>query len=155
MKRKPKKHNKDETFGLVSLQLLKKGFWVSINKSEIKNNEYHMQCSNFETTKRVKILICKDENFSGKWMLDEKNDDYNFPDLFYVFVGYNKSFKKPKLFVVPSQIVSEYIKKDGKVWISGYTKKGQLHKNIQKRGFDIESKDEKKYLNKWNLLGLD
>jgi hypothetical protein len=153
MKRKSKKHSRDETLNLVAFQLLKRGLWVSTNKNE--NDGAHMRCATLHMTKQTRLLVSKSEGFIGRWMLDKKHDNDCSSDLFYIFVGYKKSLKIPEFFVVSSKTVSQYIKENAKQWLGVPGKKGDLHKDIFTRHFIIDSINRKEYLNKWDLLELN
>ena len=72
--------------------------------------------------------------------------------LFYVFVNLKGKDTLPDYYIVPSKVVSDYIKQSHKKWLNAPGKRGQAHNDTSMRGFRDETK---KYLNKWNLLKMN
>lgn len=146
------KPRKEDTRNLVSIELLKKGFWVSTNPKDKKT--FHIICLNTYMTKHVEIHVSQSSTTSKTWLLDE--DIKKFPDdTFYILVGY-KNLKSPDFFIVPLKAILDYTDPDNKKWLSSTTiKDNKLHKNTYTRRFFIKTDDDrKKYLNRWDLLGL-
>lgn len=150
MKGQVEKHTREATVKLVSAALLKRGLWVSTRPQDTKS--FHILCMNADATKRVGIRVAKSNTTSRIWTLNEKVKEY--PDnLFYVFVGY-KNAKSPELFVVPVNTVLDFTEQDAQRWLSTKRRDGGPHKNIRTRKFVIKSSEKKKYLNRWDVLGL-
>lgn len=144
------KYHRNDIKNLISIELLKKGFVVSTKPQ--KEKIFHILCMNADMTKRVNIRIVKSNTSSRMWTLNE--DIENYPDnIFYVFVGY-KTPKVPEFFIVPSKMVLDYTDENAKKWLNTQRKDGRPHKNIKTRKFIIETDEKKKYLNRWDLLGL-
>ncbi|MFA5792210.1 MAG: hypothetical protein WC884_04240 [Candidatus Paceibacterota bacterium] len=145
------RRNIEKTRNLVSIELLKKGFWVSTNPKDKK--AFNVLCSNADMTKHVGIRVSQSSTTSRTWLFDE--DIKYFPDdIFYILVGYKK-VKSPEFFIVPLKTILDYTNSDNEKWLSTPRKKdGKLHKNINTRRFIIKDDERKKYLNRWDLLGL-
>lgn len=153
MKKKPTaKFGRKDTINLVSIELLKRGFWVSINS--LNPRESNIQCMDIRMKKLVNIRVVKSNISSGIWTLNENVKDYQSVNLFYVFVCYEMS-GLPKFFVVPNEDVLDFTEKNAEQWLSSKKKDGTPHKNIRTRKFIIRSNEERKYRNRWNLLGLE
>ena len=72
--------------------------------------------------------------------------------MFYVFVNINDPRALPDFTVVPSKIVAEYVRSSHAQWLQGTKRSGQPRKDSPMRNF---RDDDEKYLNRWELLGLD
>lgn len=86
-------------------------------------------------------------------ILNEKCENYHAKDLHYVFVNISEDQNKsPEFTIVPSKVVAEFAKESHSTWLKSPKKSGQPRKDSSMRKFiDIEEK----YLNRWDLLGLD
>jgi len=94
------------------------------------------------------------ESFSRSWIMQEKHENIYSDHLFYVFADL-KPNEKPDLYVVPSKVVADYIKKTHQEWLKTPGRGGRKHKENPMRLFEIlNEKDAPKYLNRWDLLGL-
>ncbi len=66
----------------------------------------------------------------------------------YIFVSLNE-LDIPEYHIVPSEVVSETVKKSHQEWLNTLRKRGQKHNDNPMRKFsDIDGK----YLNRWDLL---
>jgi len=148
MKRLREKQKKAIDF--ISLKLLKRGFAVFTNPQD---DRYHILCTNIANGKKVKIRVTTSKRSMKKWTLNEA-DDYHSDNLFYVFVG-DKSLGNQEFFVIPSKIVSDKIIKNADLWIGSKRKDGEPHRDKHMREFKMDDSEIKKYLNRWDFLGLD
>ena len=133
----------------VAAELSRLGYIASITLRNTRGID--ILCSNADASKHVSIQVKTTHKSRNSWMINKKSEEYYSPKHFYVFVLLNDR-EHPKFFIVPSKIVVNYIKSDYKEWIKGKSKTGKKHKDSSIRKFrDLEEK----YLNRWELLGLD
>jgi len=85
------------------------------------------------------------------WTLSNKADDFYSDNLFYVFVYLKGVNHRPDFYIVPSKVVAEHTKNKHQEWLNRLGKKGQKHNDSSMRKFYDK---EKKYLERWDLLGL-
>lgn len=77
---------------------------------EVKTNNY---CNDFGKYSNS-IIFGK---YVSDWILDEKHEKIFRPELFYCFVGINKSSNIFRYFIVPSSVVAKYVKDEHAYWI--------------------------------------
>jgi hypothetical protein len=134
----------------VAAELSKRGYIASLTLRNTKGVD--ILCSNADAKKVVGIQVKTHEAESREWMLDKKVEGYIADNLFYIFVTLNNRVKHPDFFIVPSKTLSEIIKNDYERWMGKLDRKGQKHKETDRRKF----RDPKGiYLNRWDLLDLD
>ncbi len=73
-------------------------------------------------------------------------------DLFYIFVYLHGKNEMPEFFIVPSKEVAKQVKESHEKWLDTPNKKGGKYNDSTIRIF-IDK--ERKYYNRWDLLGLD
>lgn len=133
----------------VAAELSRMGYIASITLRNTKGVD--ILCSNSDATKTVSIQVKTGSEVKSTWILSEKSETYYAPKLFYVFVTLSKNLH-PEYSIVPSKIVADFITKNHKNYLGSLSKKGKEHKDSSMRKFiDLE----KKYLNRWDLLGLN
>ena len=134
---------------LVAAELSMQGYIASITLRNTKGVD--ILCSNSNASKTISIQVKTNSSSKRTWILNKKAEDYVADNLFYVFVNLNNNQKHPDFFVVPSNVVANYVK-DGHVnWLRTPGKKGQKHNDNQMRKFDDP---KEKYLSQWSLLNL-
>ena len=55
--------------------------------------------------------------FISAWMMNEKHEDIRDKDLFYCFINISEDTKKFRFFIVPSEVVADYVKTQHKLWL--------------------------------------
>ncbi|MCX6757685.1 MAG: aspartate ammonia-lyase [Candidatus Nomurabacteria bacterium] len=133
----------------VAAELSRLGYIASITLRNTKGVD--ILCSNSEATKTVSIQVKTASNIKSTWILGDKSEKDYSPNLFYVFVSLHDNLP-PEYYIVPSKIVADFTTKSHRDWLSSLSKTGKKHKDSNMRKFiDLE----KKYLNKWSILGLE
>ena len=90
---------------------------------------------------------------SGKWwMLDAKAERMTSRTLVYVLVNLNGPGGTPTFHVVPSRVVAASISSEYREYIRGRRRDGRTRKESLIRRF---ADKDGKYLDRWELLGLD
>lgn len=106
--------------------------------------------SNKEGTKSATIQVKSTQNNKkNSWILTQKSEDFFSENHFYIFVNLDEPGIRPKFFVVPSEVVAQYISTSHKNWLNKPGKNGQQHNDNQMRRFDDL---EGQYLEAWNLI---
>lgn len=134
----------------VAAELSKLGLIASITLRNTKGVD--VLCSNAEASKTVGIQVKTNKGTNRDWILNQKAEGYFEDNLFYVFVNLNNNLNSPDYFIVPSKVVGMYCLESHKEWLAKPGKKGQQHNDNPMRKF---KDSEEKYLNRWDLLGLD
>ena len=100
---------------------------------------------------KYKSIQVKTTRKNKDWFLNEKLEEKYSENFIYIFVNIDKN-NKAEFHIVPSKIVAETIKSGFKKWLDTPNKQGNPHNNTPARNFRDR---ENKYLNRWDLLGLD
>ena len=79
-------------------------------------------------------------NFVSAWIMGEKHEIMKDPSLYYCFVNISQDAKTFRFFIVPSNVVAEYVKVQHKLWLDD--KASHSRKNTI-RMFRIGLKNEK------------
>jgi hypothetical protein len=134
----------------VGAELSRRGYVASITLRNTRGID--ILASNADATKSVGIQVKTNQKAGKKWILNEKVEKNVATNLFFVFVRLIGHHDAPKYHIVPLADVVKYVSEDHKDWLSRPGRKGQAHKDNSIRNFaDIDEK----YLDRWDLLGLD
>ena len=134
----------------VAAELSRRGYIASITLRNTKGID--VLVSNQEVTKQVGIQVKTSRVSEDSWMLNKKAEEYYSETLFYIFVHLRGDVDRPNFYIVPSKVVADYIKQGHSNWLKTPGKKGQKHQDSPIRKFQDA---DKKYLENWQLLGLD
>jgi hypothetical protein len=133
----------------VGAELTRHGYVASITLRNTRGID--ILASNADATKSVGIQVKTNQGRGKKWILNEKIEKDIATNLFFVFVRLN-GLDAPEYHIVPRADVVKYVSEDHKQWLSKPGRKGQAHKDNSIRNF---TDMDQKYLNRWELLGLD
>lgn len=134
----------------VAAELTKRGFIASITLRNTKGID--ILATNSEASKTANIQVKTRQGKGRSWVLSEKAETYHASGLFYVFVNLKGLTERPEYFIVPSQKVASFVKKNHADWLATPGRNGQKHNDTTMRQFH-DPKDE--YLERWDLLELD
>lgn len=93
----------------------------------------------------------------AKWRMGDKHEDMNDKDLFFCFVSIEDKTDNFEFYIVPSKVVSEYVKWSHTHWLEGDSSR----KDTAIRSFDLGTKEYKyehkvplseNYRQRWDLL---
>lgn len=89
------------------------------------------------------------------WHMQEKHESQAEEDLFFCFVDFEP--EQPRVFVLPSTVVSETIKLDHQTWLQTPGKDGKPHNDTKFRRLRYDSLGKKEgwldeYLERWDLI---
>lgn len=133
----------------VAAELSRQGMLASITLRNTKGVD--ILCSNGDATKSVGIQVKTNKGSNRAWIMHKKAEDFYAKNLFYIFVNLNNNKKSPDYFIVPSKKVAKFTKEGYTAWRARPGRGGRMHRDTSIRQF---SDPKKKYLNKWDLLGL-
>ncbi len=134
----------------VAAELSRRGYIASITLRNTRGVD--ILCSNSDATKTVGIQVKTNSGSDRSWILNKKAENYFAENLFYIFVNLNSEERTlPDFFVVPSKIVSDFVKQSHELWLKTPGKRGNKHNDNPMRKFEDKSE---KYLNKFELLDL-
>ena len=133
----------------VAAELSKLGYIASITLRNTRGID--IIATNEEGSNTVNIQV-KTKSHKNKWVMSEKNELVKDKNIFYVFVSLNDGFSRPDYHISPSSDVAKFIKNDHQKWLDTPGKSGQKHNDTKMRQW---YDDKNKYLEKWDLLGLD
>ena len=134
----------------VAAELSRRGYIASITLRNSRGVD--ILASNSEATRTVAIQVKTSQGTKPTWILSEKSETFFSASHFYVFVRLNGTNSAPEYFVVPSSFVADHTKTTHSTWLATPGKGGRIHQDSPVRKF---SDPERKFLNKWELLGLD
>ena len=134
----------------VGAELSRRGYVASITLRNTRGID--ILASNADATKSVGIQVKTNQKAGKKWILNAKVEKGAATNLVFVFVRLNGHNGAPKYHIVPRADVAKYVSEDHKEWLGKPGRKGQAHKDNSIRNFaDVDEK----YLDRWDLLGLD
>ncbi len=94
-------------------------------------------------------------DYSRSWPMEKKDENIFSDSLFFVFVDIKNGNEKPDYYVVRSRAVAEYVKTTHHKYLAKSGGEGKPHPDAELRAFVIEDSDVDKFLNRWEVLGLD
>ena len=134
----------------VAAELSRRGHIASITLRNTRGID--ILATNSDATHSVNIQVKSSQGRSRSWVMNKKAESYYSDDLFYVFVNLCNLNERPEFFIVPSKVAARYVKNGHIKWLETPGRRGQKHNDTTMRTFS--DKDEK-YLERWDLLGLE
>lgn len=134
----------------VAAELSKRGYLASITLRNTKGID--ILCSKQDGSKSVTIQVKTNQSQQPRWILTNKAEDFFSESHFYVFVLLKDINSAPEYYVVPSKIVSVFIRDSHQAWLEGTKKDGTIRKDSTIRNF-VDVSDS--YKDRWDLLGLE
>ena len=121
---------------LAAAELTMKGYITSITSRNTKGVD--ILVSNEEMSKSIGIQV-KTNQGSRHWWLNEQAENYYSDNLFYVFVNLNKG--ENELIIMSCQVNKWRLisKKSYEEWLAKPGRKGQAHKDISMRQFQVKT----------------
>lgn len=134
---------------VVAAELSRLGYAASITLRNTKGID--ILASNVNATRSVGIQVTMSQGERSDWMLNQKAEDDQAENLFYVFVCLPKR-GQPLCHVVLRRQVARFVRKDHRSWLNTQGNGGRpLQDNPVRRFRDPELT----YRDRWDLLGLD
>lgn len=151
----------------VLTQLFLRGYLASLTYGNAKSVDILVSTKSGKMfkievkTASQEIIYGSDKSNFGRnleWQMDKKHEDKIDPNLFYCFVILRGENQLPRFFIVRSEEVAKYVKKDFEYWCSLKRKKEvdtKTSKRIFRIGLDEKSfglKPITNYENRWDIL---
>ena len=130
----------------VAGELERRGFSCALTYANTK--DFDILAINRANYKQIGIQVKTMHSKDKYWMLSEKCEKVNKDDIFYIFVSLHE-LGNPEYHIVPSAIVAKEITEEHKKWLETPGKKGQPHKDNNRRMF--YDKDDR-FLDNWDCL---
>jgi hypothetical protein len=134
----------------VAGELSRQGYLATLTQRNTRGVD--ILVSNADATSLATIQVKTNQGYQHYWLLTKKAESFHAPRLFYVMVNIGTPSGMPEYHVVPSKIVSTDITESHAEWLKTPGRNGQAHVDNNIRKFNMPYE---KYLNKWELLGLD
>jgi hypothetical protein len=98
--------------------------------------------TNFRNTRNQ----LSDSKVHGKtlsgWIMSEKHETIESPNLFYCFVNISKDTSAFKFYIIPSSVVARYVKEEHALWLRVKKREGKKVKETPMRIFRIGTRTE-------------
>lgn len=108
-------------------------------------------------TANIQVKTRSERNTQG-WLLNKKSEEETkVQNHFYVFVNLHDINGLPEYYIIPNNILANYIREKHKAWLGKTTKKGKAHVDSNVRGFKPGADDKafaEEYRNNWQALGI-
>lgn len=85
-----------------------------------------------------------------KWVMNKNNEDARQSNLFYCFVALQGYEELPRIFVVPSNYVGDYLKSQHKIWLNA--PRDNPVRDTSMRNFRIDEQDPEGFQNNWEVF---
>jgi hypothetical protein len=132
----------------VAAELSMRGYIALVTLKNTKGID--LIVSSEESFNSVGIQVKTNQNANNQgWILSSKNENLNSDNLIYVFVNLKTNNSRPDFFIVPSNIVADYIKTVHKNWLETPGKKGQQHNDSPMRKFFDKNSD---FRERWDII---
>jgi hypothetical protein len=132
----------------VAAELSRLGYIASITLRNTRGLD--ILVSNLDTTRQIGIQVKTNQGNRPEWILNEKAEQFYAENLFYVFVNLKSQAELPDFYIIPSNVVADYVKRTHQQWLNSPGKRGQAHRDNPARKF----KAEEQYRNNWQILGF-
>lgn len=93
------------------------------------------------------------------WMMSQKHEEINDPSLYYVFVNVTHNTNNMRYFVVPSEVVAQYVKENHAYWLKTGEERGVKDSNMRNFRIGLDETEyalptplAKKYEDKWDYF---
>lgn len=134
----------------VAAELSRRGYVASITLRNTRGID--ILAANANASRSVAIQVKTNRGNKQDWMLNDKAEAEKAKTLFYVFVNLRGPNERPAYHIVPSKIVASYISRNHRAWLTKPNRTGGSHRDTSMRHY---RDDKRKYLDRWDLLGLD
>lgn len=131
----------------VAAELSCRGYMCSITLKNTKGID--VLVSNDNSNKLLGVQVKTNNSNRKAWVLNNKAEELSEDNFVYIFTNLKELGQLPDYYIVPSKIVSEYIKKEHHDWLKTPGKSDQAHKETDMRMF---RDDKGEFKNKWEIL---
>ena len=134
----------------VAGELSRRGYVATLTLRNTRGID--VLASNADATKHVAIQVKTHQDDARDWILTSKIERQELAaNLFFVFVRLNNG-GEPSYHIVPCEDVVRYATESHREWLETPGRNGRVHQDSPVRKFRDR---EDRYLDRWDLLGLD
>ena len=96
--------------------------------------------------------------FLSAWMMNKKHEEMRDPSLFYCFVNIGEDTKRFRFFIVPSDIVTDYVSRQHQLWLKDketHSRENTMRTfriGLANERYPIPTPTADEYEDKWSLL---
>ena len=134
----------------AAAELSRRGYVASITLRNTKGID--IIATNEEGSKTINIQVKTSGLKTRGWILNKKAEEMTDENMFYILVRLTALDKRPSFHIIPSADVAHYVKTGHRNWLKTPGRGGQKHNDTNMRKFEDP---DNKYLDRWELLGLD
>lgn len=93
----------------------------------------------------------------GQWRMSDKHESIRDKDLFYCFVTIENDSGGFRFYVVPSNVVADYVTKSHQYWLTGKDTRNDnpvrtFQIGLDRKGYALALPNAEDYRNRWDLL---
>lgn len=133
----------------VAAELSIRGYLASVTLRNSRGID--IIASSADATRSVSIQVKTSSGNSPKWMLAKKSESFCADNHFYVLVLLRDVGSRPDFYIVPSQVVANYVATSHSRWLAGTKADGSPRKDSAMRNF---RDPDQRYKEAWDLLKL-
>jgi hypothetical protein len=134
---------------LVAGELSLRGYIASITLRNSRGID--IIASNSDASKSVTIQVKTNSDGGRIWLLNQKSENFYSDNHYYILVALKALGERPKYYIVPSQIIAEYVSTSHSEWMNGKKRDDSARKDGSLRKF----KDpDDQYLEAWHLINI-
>lgn len=137
----------------VVAELTRQGYVASLTSKNTKAIDILASSKDGKRCVSIQVKTCSN-NKLNTWKLNDKVENINSENIFYVFVNLNEG-NPPDYFIVPSRNVAETVKNTHREWINTPNRQGGRHNDTPMRTFRINEEYKTEWKDAWYLLDLD
>lgn len=109
-------------------QLALRGFDANLTLGHTKGVDILLSDPGTDTMRRIEVKTTFDRSpYESKdfgyvvcaWQLGKKNESITDPNLFYSFVNIEKDTKSFEFYIIPSEVVADFLTKSHQYWLNG------------------------------------
>jgi len=95
--------------------------------------------------------------YESAWIMGEKHEVIRDPDLFYCFVNIGEDTKQFRFFIVPSEVVADYVKGQHQLWLNadkGHSRTNRMRTfriGLESEKYPFPTPTAKKYEDNWEF----
>jgi len=96
--------------------------------------------------------------YVSAWIMNEKHEAIRDPDLFYCFVNIGKDTKQFRFFIVPSEVVADYVKAQHQLWLDADEKHARNNKmslfriGVKNEEYPISTPTVEQFEDNWDFM---
>jgi hypothetical protein len=120
----------------VMSELLRRGFIAALAPQGVPNVDIVVTDTGGQRLCSIQVKSRRDIGADGGWHMGEKHESQMAENLYYCFIDFGKTTEvRPIVYVVPSKVVAEVLRKSHQKWLNTPGKRGQVRNDGKMRRF--------------------